>query len=473
MGLSKIISIDEEKCVNCHQCIAVCSTKFANDGSGDVVKINDDLCIGCGECIKACTHEARVPVDDFESAMEALASGEKIVAVVAPAAASNFPEKYLHLNGWLKSLGVEAIFDVSFGAELTVKSYINYITKKKPKTIIAQPCPAIVTYIEVYRPELLQYLTPADSPMMHTLKMVKKFYPQYANHKLMVISPCLAKKREFADTGYADFNVTMLKLSKHIEDEKINLRGFPKTDFDNDPAERAVLFSTPGGLLATAEREVHDIRHTTRKIEGPHIIYRYLDSLPGQIEKGRAPLLVDCLNCENGCNGGTGTNRKDFSADELEFLIHERRKEMQERYQTLQENPQSISKLKGTIDKYWDESLYQRSYQNKHELLTSKIKKPSKRQIEKIYQQLHKYEEKDILNCASCGYDSCEMMAEAIYNGLNKIENCHFYLSYEHKQKELELAEKNNQIQEQKSELIEQSEHLLEFISKIREYAQK
>ena len=70
-----------------------------------------------------------------------------IVAVVAPAVASYFPNQYLKLNGWLKSLGVRAFFDVSFGAELTIKSYLHHIESNHPKTVIAQPCPAIVTYI--------------------------------------------------------------------------------------------------------------------------------------------------------------------------------------------------------------------------------------------------------------------------------------------------------------------------------------
>ena len=38
-----------------------------------------------------------------------------------------------------------------------------------------------------------------------------------------------------------------------------------------------------------------------------------------------------------------------------------------------------------------------------------------------------KYSDADKYNCAACGYGSCEQMAIAIHNGLNKPENCHFY----------------------------------------------
>ena len=43
-----VISVDKDKCLNCHRCISVCPAKFCNDGSGDYIKINSDLCLGCG-----------------------------------------------------------------------------------------------------------------------------------------------------------------------------------------------------------------------------------------------------------------------------------------------------------------------------------------------------------------------------------------------------------------------------------------
>ncbi|MFA6400585.1 MAG: [Fe-Fe] hydrogenase large subunit C-terminal domain-containing protein [Salinivirgaceae bacterium] len=470
MRLSRIITVDKNKCVNCHQCIAACSTKYANNGFGDTVEVNDNLCIGCGECIKACSHEARIPVDDFEAAMIAIQNKEKVIALVAPAIATNFPQKYLNINGWLKTIGVSALFDVSFGAELTIKSYLNHITSNKPKTVISQPCPAIVTYIEVYKPELLPFLAPADSPMMHTIKMIREFYPKYNDHKIIIVSPCLAKKREFEEVGAGDYNVTMNSLENYIEQQNVDLKKYPEVGFDNDSAERAVLFSTPGGLLSTAERDFRPIRNVTRKIEGPHTIYPYLDSLYEQIELGRAPLLIDCLNCEKGCNGGTGTTKKDSAVDELEFHINERRKHQQERYKTDNEAVESITSLQTIISKYWKKGLYDRDYINRSELFTTSIKIPSEQQFDSIYKEMHKYSEKDIINCSSCGYNSCEMMATAIHNNLNKPENCHFYMSHINQEKAEELNQHNLKLHEQKMELIEQSENLLLSIEKIRNF---
>jgi methyl-accepting chemotaxis protein/NAD-dependent dihydropyrimidine dehydrogenase PreA subunit len=430
MSLLKVINIDRVKCVGCHQCIAVCPVKLCNNGIEDHISYDEDLCIGCGECIDACTHNARTIIDDFDLAMSSLKNRGQVVAVVAPAIAAVFPGQYMNFNGWLKSIGIKAIFDVSFGAELTVKSYLEHVKQNKPKVVISQPCPAIVSYIEIYQPQLLNYLAPADSPMMHTIKLIKEYYPQFRNHKIMIVSPCIAKKREFEEVGLGDFNVTMKKIKEYLEKHRINLNSFKETEFDNDPAERAVLFSTPGGLLRTVQREFPDVVNIARKIEGPKVIYHYLKNLEKDIDAGVAPVIIDCLNCELGCNGGTGTPR-DKSQDEVESLIEKRNLEMQKRYKNkglLRTGFAGKKRIQKTFNKYWKVGLYDRKYVNLHESnFKSRINIPSDFQIENIYKDLLKTTESDILNCTSCGNNTCKDMAITIHNNLNKKENCYLY----------------------------------------------
>jgi Na+-translocating ferredoxin:NAD+ oxidoreductase RNF subunit RnfB len=426
-SLRKVVDVDREKCTNCHACIAACPVKFCNDGSGEYVEINPDMCIGCGHCIAACTHDARVGMDDCEAFLQAAKEGLPLVAIVAPAIAANFPNQYLNINGWLKSLGVQGVFDVSFGAELTVKSYLEHIKEDRPKAVISQPCPAIVTYIQIYRPELRGYLAPADSPMLHTMRMIRQYYAPERNTGFVVISPCIAKAREFDEVGLGDFNVTFRSLDAYFKKQGLNLSRYPALDYDNPPAERAVLFSTPGGLLRTALRDNPEVGKVSRKIEGCPTIYHYLDHLGDNIAKGTAPLLVDCLNCEMGCNGGTGTLNMDKSVDEVEALVEKRSIEMQEKYRdkSLLGRLRNGSKLKKAIDRHWEPGLYSRSYID----LTGNntIRKPNPVELDTVYRSMHKYEEKDFYNCCACGYNDCEVMAVAIFNGLNKAENCHHY----------------------------------------------
>jgi hypothetical protein len=358
--------------------------------------------------------------------MTDLRRGVNMVAIVAPAIAASFPERYFQINTWLRSIGVKAIFDVSFGAELTVKTYLEYIKAKNPELVIAQPCPAIVTYIQIYKPELIPYLAPAHSPMLHTILMVRTFYKQFADHKFVVISPCIAKKREFEETKLGDYNVTMTNLEKYLSEQKINLDNFEPTDYDNPAAERAVLFSTPGGLMRTAMREVNGIDENIRKIEGSGI-YHYLDHLDNARKTKINPLLIDCLNCEFGCNGGTGTKHiHSESQDELESLVENRSKAMRELYHEEQEKHPSEDNyelIHQEINKYWRQSLYDRRYANLSE--NNIIKKPTATQRDKIYSDdLLKKNENDILNCGACGYHTCDEMATALSNGLSRSDLC-------------------------------------------------
>ena len=424
-----VISVDKEKCVNCQRCIAVCPVKMCNNGSGDYVDFDEKLCIGCGSCIEACTHGARKGIDDSELFFDSLKKGEKIVAIVAPAAIVSFRGKDLELNGFLKSLGVEAVFDVSFGAELTTKSYVEYIKNKNPDCVISQPCPALVSFIETYRPELIKYLAPADSPMLHCAKMIKEFYTKYTGYKIAAISPCYAKRREFDETGICDYNVTMRSIQSYMEEKNIRIDSFPKVEYENPAAERGVLYSTPGGLMRTAERFVPSISEKTRKIEGNPKVFHYLAKF-SEANKNKKPCftLIDCLNCENGCNEGAGTTNKGMHLDEMESFVENRMHDRRSYWEQKGHSKKSaLKKLNKAIDEFWKPGLYDRTYVDRSAYFHQKIKEPSQEEIQKIYRDMYKKTKADILNCGACGYEDCEQMAVAIYNGLNRPENCTHY----------------------------------------------
>ena len=424
--LSPVVKVNNEKCINCYACIDACPVKYCIDGSGEKLEINSDLCIGCGNCIAVCPHKARESIDDFPHFLGDLKYGQKMIAIVAPAIASVFPEKYLNVNGYLKSLGVETIFDVSFGAELTVRSYIDHLLSNSPRMIVAQPCPAIVNYIEIYQPKLLPYLAPAESPMLHSIKMIREYFPQYKNHKIAVISPCIAKRREFDETGLGDYNATMLSLKKHFENNNINLSSFPAIPYEGPKAERAVRFSTPGGLLDTAERFVPGIRRRTRKIEGTNIIYPFLNELAEMVDsKVKISPLVDCLNCEKGCNGGPGTGNRDKSIFILEGPIQERSAKLEEYHKGQKGEWVYRKQYHKMLNKFWKKGLYKREYRDLSD--NNNIKEPNEAELQKIYLSMKKYSDADIFNCTGCGYGRCKSMATAIHNNLNKPENCTHY----------------------------------------------
>lgn len=77
------------------------------------------------------------------------------------------------------------------------------------------------------------------------------------------------------------------------------------------------------------------------------------------------------------------------------------------------------------IEERWKPGLYDRKYVNRFNKKIQ-IDIPDSC-LRGIYESMYKTKPEDFKNCSACGYGNCHDMAVAIYNGLNKPENCHFY----------------------------------------------
>jgi hypothetical protein len=188
--------------------------------------------------------------------------------------------------------------------------------------------------------------------------------------------------------------------------------------------------------METVLRWNGDLRTKIRKIEGVPTIYNYLGTLKGDIDKGYAPLIVDCLNCEHGCNGGTGTTHRKSTPDYLENQIMKRKEELRKMYleQTgttgeIDADDDEIQKrLLTLINKYWEDGLYDRSYVDRSDILQVRSKY-SDEELKPYFALMLKTEDADIYDCVACGYGSCREMAIALANKVTQPRNCHYYLA--------------------------------------------
>lgn len=440
-----VIGIREEFCTNCHQCIAVCPVKICSDGSGDVVKFNNNLCIGCGRCVEACVKShggssdksARYIIDDGSQFSKNIGKKE-IYCLVAPSAQSNFNLK--KLISALKLMGAKGVYDVSLGAEIAVASYHEAIQSGKAKLpMIANPCPAVVRYIELEHPALIEYLAPVGSPMHCLAVYIKSLHPQA---ELAFISPCLAKRREIRENDLVKYNVTFHSLMDIFKKKKIDLESLPDGQYDNSiGAGIATKFSSPGGLKDSYLFHYPETPASRiSRIEGPIVFEQYLPDLEKAIRKGKTnlPLIVDVLSCEKGCNMGAGCINHRNSIDEIEYAVANR----SEICTSSQDQNQELDLFLSDILSKKNFEFH--NYKNRYE--QTRLKIPTDEELQKIYIDMHKLEEKDFRNCAACGYNSCFFMAVAVFNGLNKAQNCHLY-------KEKELCLEQQAIQNLHNEL--------------------
>lgn len=432
-----------DNCVGCNKCIRSCPTLLANIAHNERIDVNEEMCIQCGACFDNCRHDARDYEDDTVKFLNDLKAGKKLSVIVAPAFIANYPHTYKKIYGYLKSLGVAHIYSVSYGADITTWAYISYLKETGKTGLISQPCPAIVSYIEKYQPELISMLVPLHSPMMAEAIYLKKY--QGVTEDLVFLSPCIAKRMEINDKntgGYVKYNVTYKKLLEAIGDK---YRTATEAEEESTYGLGA-RYPKPGGLKECVHFFLGN-QTAVLQVEGEEEAYKFLKEYAHR--KSNMPFMVDILNCQKGCIRGTATDDRIDDTD-VELAINEMNKLVSNKPDKKSKSPWNNTL---SLEKRWEffanqfKKLnlndFRRSYSNK----MVNIKQPSNSDLECIYADMNKKTTASrTIDCSCCGYTTCKDMAIAIYNGVNRKENCIHYvksLAEEEKVMVQEMHQKN------------------------------
>lgn len=440
-----------ENCIGCNKCIKVCSAIGAcvskeEDGKARI-DVDGSKCVACGSCIDVCVHGAREFKDDTQRFFADLEKGESISLLLAPAFKANYPDEYDSVLGGLKKLGIRRIISVSFGADITTWGYLNYIKEHDFKGGISQPCPAVVSYIERYLPELIPSLFPVQSPLMCAAI--------YARLKLGItdrfafLSPCIAKKLEIEDPhndGLVQYCVTFEHLMKYVKEHDIQ---GPSAHSEIEYGLGS-FYPTPGGLAENVRWFLGDGVYI-RQIEGERRLYEWMHQNRDRIRDKKTPfLLIDALNCEKGCICGTAVDPQKSKTDDALYALldirEQSKKDGSSDAWSRTDSPEE--RLKNYNRQFEDLDLddFLRGYTDRSAECRYDI--PTNEQLEKVFADMNKLtEEARNIDCTCCGYDSCKQMATAIFNGFNHKENCIHYEKAMVAELEVEkaLAEEANQ----------------------------
>lgn len=452
-----------EKCIGCNKCIRSCPSVIANVAVEGRIEVNPDVCIACGACFDHCEHGARDFLDDTEAFLADLKAGKKYSVIVAPAFIANYPKEYKKIFGYLKALGVQHIYPVSFGADITTWTYIRYIKETGRTGMISQPCPAVVNYIEKYQPELIPLLVPLHSPMMDEAIYLKEY--QGVKEELVFLSPCIAKKAEITDEntrGYVKYNVTFKKLMEALGDKYRSAR---EADEESGYGLGA-RYPKPGGLRECVHFFLGN-QTAVLQVEGEEEAYRFLKEYARR--KSNMPFLVDILNCQKGCIRGTGTDETiddidvELAINEMNGLVVNEPKRHGAQKGKGAHNPWNSALSLEDRWKYYEEQFagldierFKRAYTDKR----AEVKEPDAREEDAIFESMLKTTKEDrCIDCSSCGYATCRDMVKAIYNGVNRKENCIFYAkaqAEEERAKVEKIYQENLRAQEIRAEKMSQ-----------------
>ena len=298
---SKSIVIDRTKCVLCGRCVAACKTKTATEsitfmkddkgnrivGPNELKCFDDTNCILCGQCVVACPVDALSEKSHTERVKDALADEEKhVIVAMAPSVRTAMGELFKmgygvdvtgKLYTALRMLGFDKIFDINFGADMTIMEEATELVQRikagGPFPMFTSCCPSWVRLVENYYPNYLDNLSTAKSPQQIFGAASKTYYPIVADIDptkvfTVTIMPCTSKKYEadrpeMENEGLRNIDavITTRELAKMIKDAKIDFAKLEDSEADPAMGEytgAGAIFGATGGVMEAALRSAKD-----------------------------------------------------------------------------------------------------------------------------------------------------------------------------------------------------------------------
>jgi iron only hydrogenase large subunit-like protein/uncharacterized Fe-S cluster-containing protein len=390
-------------CQDCYRCVRVCPVKAISVRDGQAC-IEDDLCIKCGTCVRECPQHAKTIRSSLYAVKELLASGRKVAVSVAPSFAAVFDgDQAYRLPAALRRLGFDYVSETAEGALLVTEETLRHTGEGS----ICTACPAVVNFIEKYRPEHVDRLIPVSSPMTAHGRLLKKRLG--ADWAVVFIGPCAAKKLEAQrpeNAGAVDAVLTFTELLSWLEDEKISLSDCESGLFDSfGDLHRARLFPLQGGLLKTGDVVCDGTNADVVHVSGAADVMNLLTIPPDQWRF----TIVEPLFCSGGCINGPG-----IAVDKNIFL----RKQAVIAY-AAGSGKGAVRDIDRTVNAT---ASYRRC---RVSLMTEDV---DEERILEVLEAQGKLDPENQLNCGACGYESCRDNAIAVARGMAEPEMCIPYM---------------------------------------------
>ncbi len=317
-------SIDSSKCKNCGMCIKscpynaivklvvpceeVCPIGAISKGENGTAVIDFDKCISCGKCVAACPFGAVNEKSQIIDVLNAIESGNKIVAMFAPAIAGQFPGSIFQLKSAFIKAGFYDVFEVALGADITTRNesqeLIERLKSGKP-FMTTSCCAGYNNLVKKHMPDLKPFVSDTKTPLYYTSKLVKEKYPDAVT---VFISPCVAKRKEVQENDNIDFVLNADELGAIFVGRKIEVGKMQDSIFDNDSSKQGRNYGSTGGVSsAVAFLADKSISVNPCIIDG--LTKETIKTLNKYAKDKDCPdgNLIEVMCCEGGCIGGNST----------------------------------------------------------------------------------------------------------------------------------------------------------------------
>jgi iron only hydrogenase large subunit-like protein len=403
------VTLDEEKCKGCTNCIKRCPTEAIRVRKGKA-RIIKERCIDCGECIRVCPYHAKKAITD---PFDMIDRYKYKVAIPAPTLYGQFKSFFTrnHILTSLKRIGFDEVFEVAKAAEIVssaARKMVAVNSHKKP--LISSACPAVVRLIQVRFPNLIENIVKLESPMevaaqIAKEKAIKETHLLSDEIGVFFISPCAAKVTSVKapyekEKSFVDGVISIKDIYIKLLNELVRLKEFENLE---SSGFEGIRWANSGGESLALRTEKF------LAVDGIHNVITILEEMEN--DKLEDVEFIEGLACTGGCLGGPLTVENPYVA-KTRLKKH-------------------IDEAKGKVVTAGESEKYDQSlawtgnveYKPVMKLDTDLSKAMVKMErLQKIHQQLPG------LDCGACGAPSCMALAEDIVRGIANETDCLFKL---------------------------------------------
>ena len=147
----EVLQFTKANCRDCYKCVRECPVKSIRVRDHQASIISED-CLLCGRCVQVCPQNAKDVRDDVPLVKQLIASGEKVIATLAPSFIAAFDAKgFRPMADAMKKLGFYEVFETAVGANIVKTEYEKLIAGGQ-ELIISSCCHSITRLIQKYHP---------------------------------------------------------------------------------------------------------------------------------------------------------------------------------------------------------------------------------------------------------------------------------------------------------------------------------
>ncbi len=327
--------IDETKCKKCQMCVKACPYNaivkvtvpcedacpvgaIKKDETG-FASIDFDKCISCGKCISSCPFGAVHERSQIIDILKAMKDGKKVIAMIAPAIAGQFPGNIYQLRTAIKKAGFTDVYEVAQGADITANTEAKEFVERMEEGhsfMTTSCCAGYNQLIKKHIPEIKPYVSTTGTPTYYISEIIKKEIPDAVT---VFVSPCAAKRSEGYENPNVDFVMNFEELGALFVAHHIQIAECEEERYVVESSKHARNFGFTGGVAESVNASLRDNSELKPLVinglnkESIRQLKKYATC--GQCEDGCN--LVEVMCCEGGCIGGNANLNNQKTARKL------------------------------------------------------------------------------------------------------------------------------------------------------------